>query len=140
MLCLYPAFILSALLLWKNRTVLSAGWNFTVHGRQKPSSELNLKKEKIERDTQGVIECNYHVFVVLQQIADQVGELLIHCRYGCKMRHDNPGEFEVDPSGTCTCTTYSRQYSISFSPFLHLSLSLSVFLLSSYPSRVSHDP
>ena len=27
---------------------------------------------------------------------------MIHCRYGCKMRHDNPGEFEVDPSGTYT--------------------------------------
>ena len=33
------------------------------------------------------------------QIADQVGELLIHCRYGCKMGH-SPGEFEVDPSGS----------------------------------------
>ena len=33
------------------------------------------------------------------QIADQVGELLIHCRYGCKAMLDCPGEYEVAPSG-----------------------------------------
>ena len=33
------------------------------------------------------------------QIADQVGELLIHCRYGCKAQADNSEEYEVDPEG-----------------------------------------
>ena len=37
------------------------------------------------------------------QIADQVGELLIHCRYGCKPSQERPGEYEVDPSGECVC-------------------------------------
>jgi len=32
-------------------------------------------------------------------IADQVGELLIHCRYGCKPAQDCPGEYEVDSTG-----------------------------------------
>lgn len=32
-------------------------------------------------------------------IADQVGELLVHCRYGCKPVQDCPGEYEVDPTG-----------------------------------------
>ena len=33
------------------------------------------------------------------QIADQVGELLIHCRYGCKAQADNSEEYEVEPEG-----------------------------------------
>jgi E3 ubiquitin-protein ligase TRAF7 len=32
-------------------------------------------------------------------IADQVGELLIHCRYGSKPREDSTEEYEVDPEG-----------------------------------------
>ncbi|XP_064406135.1 E3 ubiquitin-protein ligase TRAF7-like [Halichondria panicea] len=32
-------------------------------------------------------------------IADQVGELLIHCRYGCKPSQEIPGGYEVDTSG-----------------------------------------
>lgn len=33
------------------------------------------------------------------QIADQVGELLIHCRYGCKQREEDAEEYDVDPEG-----------------------------------------
>lgn len=32
-------------------------------------------------------------------IADQVGELMIHCRYGCKPVSDCPGEYEVESTG-----------------------------------------
>ena len=40
------------------------------------------------------------VIVVLWfQVAEQVGELLIHCRYGCKLIPDGMGEYEVDSSG-----------------------------------------
>ncbi len=34
------------------------------------------------------------------QIADQVGELLIHCRYGCKPSQENVGSYEIDTTGS----------------------------------------
>ena len=44
----------------------------------------------------------YMLFPILPpvpQIADQVGELLIHCRYGTKPIEDDADEYEVDPDG-----------------------------------------
>ncbi len=122
-----PALILSAVLLWKNRAVLSSRWNLALHGGQKPSCESSLKEREKERerervhyccDTQGIIMYtqSYHVLCCFVQIADQVGELLIHCRYGCKMRHDNRGEFEVDPSGTCTLCNRPCLFTLPPSP------------------------
>lgn len=32
-------------------------------------------------------------------VAEQVGELMIHCRYGCKPAQDGSGAYEIDPSG-----------------------------------------
>ncbi|XP_065899712.1 E3 ubiquitin-protein ligase TRAF7-like isoform X1 [Dysidea avara] len=32
-------------------------------------------------------------------VADQVGELSIHCCYGCRPKSDNSGDYEVNPSG-----------------------------------------
>ena len=43
------------------------------------------------------------------QVADEVGDLEIHCRYGCKPRDGFPGEYEHNQQGT-----YS-----SVSPILH---------------------
>ena len=40
--------------------------------------------------------CTYHS---LFQVAEQVGELMIHCRYGCKPAQDGSGAYEIDPSG-----------------------------------------
>ncbi len=42
--------------------------------------------------------CMY-VRMCVVQIADQVGELMIRCRYGCKPIPDCPGEYEVDTTG-----------------------------------------
>ena len=33
------------------------------------------------------------------QVAEQVGELLVHCRYGCQPKPDMPEEYEVASSG-----------------------------------------
>lgn len=35
----------------------------------------------------------------LTQLAEQVGEMLVHCRYGCQPKPDAPDEYEVAPSG-----------------------------------------
>lgn len=44
------------------------------------------------------------------KVADEVGDLLIHCRYGCKPKEDCLGEYEVDPGGKnvqcCYCTHF----------------------------------
>lgn len=37
------------------------------------------------------------------QVAEQVGELMIHCRYGCKPAADVSGKYVVDPSGELLC-------------------------------------
>ncbi|XP_041473085.1 E3 ubiquitin-protein ligase TRAF7-like [Lytechinus variegatus] len=44
---------------------------------------------------------NMKLAVVVNNIAvnEQVGELLIHCKYGCKPSQINLGEYEVDPEG-----------------------------------------
>ncbi|XP_071493260.1 E3 ubiquitin-protein ligase TRAF7-like [Diadema antillarum] len=44
---------------------------------------------------------NMKLAVVVNNIAvnEQVGELFIHCMYGCKPSTTNPGEYEVDPEG-----------------------------------------
>ena len=39
---------------------------------------------------------------VCSQVAEEVGELLIHCRYGCKTAQ-HLGTFEVDPNGAYVC-------------------------------------
>ena len=35
---------------------------------------------------------------VCSQVAEEVGELLVHCRYGCRAG-ERPRTFEVDPNG-----------------------------------------
>ena len=42
---------------------------------------------------------NFQFSLPFAQIADQVGELLIHCRYGTKPIEDDADEYEVDPDG-----------------------------------------
>ena len=39
------------------------------------------------------------VHSVAMQVSDQVGELLIHCRYGCRPVQNFPGLYEFDPTG-----------------------------------------
>lgn len=34
------------------------------------------------------------------QVAEEVGELKVHCYYGCKLKDPSTGEYEVDPQGT----------------------------------------
>ena len=47
---------------------------------------------------------------VCSQVAEEVGELLVHCRYGCRAG-ERPGTFEVDPNGAyvcqCVCVAWS---------------------------------
>ena len=38
------------------------------------------------------------------QVAEEVGELQVHCCYGCKLKDANTGECEVDEEGElCVC-------------------------------------
>ncbi|KAL5484120.1 hypothetical protein EMCRGX_G020568 [Ephydatia muelleri] len=32
-------------------------------------------------------------------VAEQVGDLTIHCQYGCKLKQDDSGQYEIDPEG-----------------------------------------
>ena len=56
-------------------------------------------------------------------MADQVGELTIHCCYGCQPKPDSLGEYEVNPSGDHYPLIVVRVIAIvldSFLPHLHL--------------------
>ena len=45
------------------------------------------------------------------QVAEEVGEILIHCRYGCRAGE----KLEVDPNGVCVCVCVCvRKYTILF--------------------------
>ena len=79
---------------------------------------------------------------ICAQIADQVGELLIHCRYGCKPAQDCPGEYEVDSTGMewvvaseiCGPTNMIRKHLLSkfgtrFKPFVNLGVTRNIHLV-----------
>lgn len=61
---------------------------------------------------------NFGLSVMVKNIAvsEQVGELVIHCRYGCKLPDNNPGsKYEVDPEGCpFTFPLKDRRYGGSF--------------------------
>lgn len=41
--------------------------------------------------------CIYFAFF---QVSEQIGELYIHCKYGCKLKSTgSPTDYEVNPSG-----------------------------------------
>lgn len=42
------------------------------------------------------------------QVAEQVGEVLVHCRYGCQPKPDAPDEYEV-ASGGCPVVVKMNQ-------------------------------
>ena len=44
---------------------------------------------------------------VAMQVSDQVGELLIHCRYGCRSVQNFPGLYEFDTTGACVICVFT---------------------------------
>jgi hypothetical protein len=59
-------------------------------------------------------------------VAEEVGELLIHCQYGCRAG-EHQGTFEVDPNGAYVCVCVSVCVGWSICEFLvtsHLSSSI----------------
>ena len=103
---------------------MSLGQHQTVCAGQEPSCESHYMYTTCY--TTCTLHVTLHVHYVLHymlyymlyymymhlQVADEVGELLVHCRYGCRATQ-SPGTYEVDPNGAdIHCTLISTGVSM----------------------------
>ena len=85
---------------------MSSGWHQTVSTGQ----ESGRKCFKASSNTYLSTVCMYCLHVCVwgwpcgAKVAEEVGELLIHCRFGCKAS-ERPGTFEADPNGITVFTS-----------------------------------
>lgn len=58
--------------------------------------------ECVTKSTKSVCPCDSTPLTLVVKnltVAEQIGDLTIHCQYGCKLKQDGSGQYEADPEG-----------------------------------------